>query len=211
MKSRVLHPHAPAPGERISGKAGDILAFERRETTYPGWIWCPDDQGDQAWVPEAYVSIVGETCRLIRDYESRELEIGAGEVVRVLEAESGWAWVENEESVKGWVPLENLSLPDQEAGSSRQGPEGQVPECGERYVGECAIVQCPGQQAERLAHDEVGWPQIVRHSRQQLLVAPPEARHNEQHVGQTRSIDSFLHHSGSLSASLSPTIFTAAT
>lgn len=108
METVVLHSHPAESKEFIAGRRGDILSFEARETTYPGWIWCTDEEGKGAWMPEAYLSLGRETCRLVRDYESRELEVKEGAVVHVLEEESGWAWIEDEKDRKGWVPLDCL-------------------------------------------------------------------------------------------------------
>jgi len=110
MNSIVLFAHTPESEESISGTTGDRLTFERRETVYPGWIWCTDVLGNRAWVPEAFVSVSGETCVLVRDYDSRELAVSEGEVVRILEKESGWAWVVDDLDRRGWVPLECLAL-----------------------------------------------------------------------------------------------------
>jgi hypothetical protein len=110
MKKSIVHrPHKPESKGFIEVKKGDILSFESRETIYPGWIWCTDAAGNQAWVPLAYVSIDGTTCKFIQDYSSRELEVKKGEVVRVLEEESGWVWVYLEDDLTGWIPLECLA------------------------------------------------------------------------------------------------------
>jgi hypothetical protein len=112
MKFIVSTSHAPESTEFIKAKSGDKLLFERRETKYPGWIWCTDGHGNQAWVPEAYVSIISETCRLVRDYDSRELEVICGEHVRMLEEIAGWSRVVNSEAREGWVPMECLNPVD---------------------------------------------------------------------------------------------------
>ncbi len=109
LKSKVIHPHKPESDEVVSCSEGDIVAFQRKESSFLGWIWCTDDHGRQAWVPEAYVSISGENCRFVRDYNSRELEAQEGETVSILEVVSGWAWVLNERDEKGWVPLKCLA------------------------------------------------------------------------------------------------------
>jgi hypothetical protein len=114
-KFLVHHQHKPETKDFILGTTGVLLVYERRETIYPGWIWCTDEHGNHAWVPEAYVSVVGETCVLTRDYDSRELEVEVGEMVQVLETESGWAWVLNDEGRNGWVPLDCLILSEEES------------------------------------------------------------------------------------------------
>lgn len=109
LKSIVIKPHKPESDEFIACSTGDVVGFERRETIYPGWIWCTDGSGGQAWVPEAYVSIYGGECRFVRDYVSKELEVDVGQIVTIMEVVSQWAWVLNEGDNKGWVPLACLS------------------------------------------------------------------------------------------------------
>ena len=82
--------------------------LQRRETEWPGWIWCTNDSGKSAWVPENWVEIEGDSCVMKRDYDSTELSVEAGEVLSVESEESGWAWATKEGRESGWVPLENL-------------------------------------------------------------------------------------------------------
>ena len=107
-KVRVRKAHQPESGRPLHLQAGDLLRYERRETPYAGWIWCTDSGGDQAWVPENWVAIQGDQCQMQREYFSIELRIQLEDMVRVLEVESGWAWVEHENGLLGWVPLECL-------------------------------------------------------------------------------------------------------
>lgn len=115
--------HRPESSGFLSVSAGDELSWERKETVYPGWIWCTDHKGAQAWVPEAYVSFAGDRCRMTRDYVSRELGLEVGDKVELLEIESGWAWVVDGRHVKGWIPMECLEReePDEVSGQPLGG------------------------------------------------------------------------------------------
>jgi hypothetical protein len=108
MKYLVIRTHNPESGGYLKAAVNDELDFERRETIYPGWIWCTDKNDVQAWVPEAFVSITGSTCRMLRDYCSREIEVRVGDRVEVLETESGWAWVMDHNQERGWTPMDCL-------------------------------------------------------------------------------------------------------
>lgn len=108
MIHSVRRRHIPQVGAVIRASAGDVLHFERRESVYPGWIWCTDKNLARAWVPESFVSIEGHTCRMLRDYDSIELEIDVGDKIDVIEIVSGWAWVKDSRNRRGWVPLECL-------------------------------------------------------------------------------------------------------
>jgi hypothetical protein len=117
MKALVAKDHIPDPTGSIITSSGDVLAFERKPTLYPGWIWCTDSDGNQAWAPEEYVTLIGDTCRFVRGYDSRELEIQQGTVVELLDQTSGWAWVRDSQNRLGWIPLDCLSNPDSDCQS----------------------------------------------------------------------------------------------
>ena len=106
---RVVKAHQTAYAAPLAFRQGERLRFERRETEWPGWIWCTDSAGQSNWVPEDWVQIEGNSCVLQRDYVATELPVEEGEVVTVDLFESGWGWATRENGAQGWVPLENLS------------------------------------------------------------------------------------------------------
>ena len=108
MKYSVIRKHRSESSEVLSVYTGDELWIMPRETHYPGWIWCKDEKGVQAWVPKSYVSIEGNQGRMKRDYISRELELEVGDQVDLLEIESEWGWVLDRRGVYGWIPMECL-------------------------------------------------------------------------------------------------------
>jgi hypothetical protein len=108
VKYVAVRNHNPEATSVLHVFNGDELNYERRKTIYPGWIWCTDRNGVQAWVPEAFVTIEGNRCYMMRDYISREMVIEVGDIVDVTEIESGWAWVSNKEGENGWTPMECL-------------------------------------------------------------------------------------------------------
>jgi hypothetical protein len=110
---RAVKDHTPESSEPLCAAEGDLLRFERRPTEWEGWLWCTDRKGLKGWVPEHWVAIEGDSCRMTRDYTSLELPVSRGEVLVVRETESGWAWAVGPEGRQGWVPLRCLErLPD---------------------------------------------------------------------------------------------------
>ena len=89
---RVIKAHQSPDPDPLIVRQGDRLSFERRETEWPGWIWCTSDSGKSAWVPENWVQIEGDSCVMRRDYNSTELAVDVGETGTVEFVESGWAW-----------------------------------------------------------------------------------------------------------------------
>jgi SH3-like domain-containing protein len=105
----LINAHSPDNAPVLVGKKGDRLQIKSRSIEFKGWIWCTDARGVSAWVPEAWTTIDGSHCSLIRDYQSQELEVSIGEIVIVIEIESGWAWVLNLEGDHGWIPQNCLN------------------------------------------------------------------------------------------------------
>lgn len=105
MKYRVSKAHRSDILRPLTASTGKTLAFERRESECPGWIWCRTGSGMEGWVPENWVIIEGQTCKLRRDYNARELSVSEGEVLTASLFESGWVWVTGQSGETGWVPL----------------------------------------------------------------------------------------------------------
>lgn len=106
-------PHQPESVPPLMMQEGDLLQCERRNTEWDGWLWCTSDVGITAWVPEAYLLDLPDTCkyRALRDYTSFELPVALGEEVTILYEVASWAWVRTSAGGEGWVPLENLKEP----------------------------------------------------------------------------------------------------
>ena len=109
-KARVIKAHAPDSPVSLIMKEGDILHGERRATDWDGWLWCTSDSGVSVWVPKVFLSKLpeGDLYRATCDYDSRELEISAGQEVEILSKTAGWAWVRTGNGGEGWIPLDNL-------------------------------------------------------------------------------------------------------
>ena len=87
---------------------GERLQYERRESEWPGWLWCTSSAGENAWVPEAWVAVEADACVMMRDYVARELSLKPGDEVRATLRESGWVWATTPSGKTGWVPLNCL-------------------------------------------------------------------------------------------------------
>ncbi len=106
---RVTRAHRSAFADPLNARQGDQLSFERRETEWPGWIWCTDPSGKSGWVPESWVEFGTGSCTLKRDYAATELSVEVGASVTVDLVESDWAWATTETGESGWLPLAHLA------------------------------------------------------------------------------------------------------
>jgi hypothetical protein len=122
---RVKKAHRSGFTDPLIARQGDQLSFERRDTEWPGWIWCIAPSGKSGWVPESWVELGPESrvdlgpetreelgsgyCTLKRDYAATELSVEEGTTVTVELIESDWAWATTETGDSGWLPLSHLA------------------------------------------------------------------------------------------------------
>ena len=120
--ARVKTPHEPESTSVLVMKEGDTLQGEKRSTEWDGWLWCTNNSGISAWVPEAYLSELATSglYHALREYSSFELSVSLGQRLKILHEEASWAWVQTSKGIEGWVPLENLEELPSDAESSER-------------------------------------------------------------------------------------------
>jgi uncharacterized protein YgiM (DUF1202 family) len=95
----------------LTMNVGDELKIvKRKDDEWPGWVFCESQSGKQGWVPENNITINGDSAVARQSYVAREVTVVEGEIVRIENLESGWAWVTNMTNETGWVPLKNLKI-----------------------------------------------------------------------------------------------------
>ena len=91
--------------------AGDDLKILKTiDDEWPGWVFCEGKSGKRGWVPENGINIAGDAAVAQKGFVAREVSVMEGEIVRIENVESGWAWVTNMTNETGWVPLKNLKI-----------------------------------------------------------------------------------------------------
>ncbi len=110
---RVTKAHTRSYDDPIMLRAGDVVQVTKRDM-FDGaylWLWCLGGDGKEGWVPAAFLDVDADekAARARRDYSALELTVAEGEVVTVVECESGWCWVKNARGDAGWVPASTLA------------------------------------------------------------------------------------------------------
>ena len=109
-RARVARSHEPPLGDlAIQIYPGDTLRIGEESPEYPGWHRATTPAGHSSWVPETHVRMQGTRGTTLVEFDSRELNVRAGELVTILRELYGWAWVRTEDAREGWVPLEKLN------------------------------------------------------------------------------------------------------
>ena len=106
MTYLVITEHQASFPYSLVLRVGDTVRMsERRED---GWIWCINDDGVAAWIPETYLKQEDHGAIVLADYDSTELSSRIGEELSCLNEESGWIWCVNQVGQQGWVPALKL-------------------------------------------------------------------------------------------------------
>jgi hypothetical protein len=105
---RVISEYTSPYTDPVAIHAGEELTIGAKETSWSGWVWCTNRDGQSRWVPEKYVKRSGDTCTALYNYEATELSVSVGEELMMGEEESGWIWSTNREGQSGWVPADHV-------------------------------------------------------------------------------------------------------
>ena len=100
---------SPFP-EPLRLQKDDVVQIEKKESEWPGWIWCIIKEVNQGWTPYNYLEIQGKNATLIQDYDATELTVTLGEELIIEKQESGWIWASNKEGKRGWIPIRNVKI-----------------------------------------------------------------------------------------------------
>ena len=105
---RVIEAWRRSYDPALAVKTGQRLTVERRDTEWPGWLWCLNEAGLGGWLPEGVLEVGVGTARVREDFDTAELTVVPGEIVEAQAAREGWIWCQADSGAKGWVPLKVL-------------------------------------------------------------------------------------------------------
>jgi len=108
--AEVHTAYTSAYPDPITFDKGDKLLVGKRDTEWPGWMWCEAPNGTSGWVPEQFIEFDNDSARAVCDYTARELTAKIGDHITVHKTINGWAWGELSTGETGWLPLRNLTL-----------------------------------------------------------------------------------------------------
>ncbi len=111
-KAKVIKNYKSAYPDPLIITAGQMLKIEQKESEWPGWTWCIDNNGKVGWVPSSYLDIDGNSARAAADYNANELTVEAGDELKLIKGEADWFWCEDSNGHLGWVPSECVEIVD---------------------------------------------------------------------------------------------------
>lgn len=105
---RVIKEHKASFLKALIAEKGDRVKVGKEDPEMPGWYWCQDVRGMEAWIPETHIDIDGVEVVFNQPYNSIEHDIEPGEIVQYLGESLGWIECLNKEWKYGWIPSNKL-------------------------------------------------------------------------------------------------------
>ena len=104
----VIEKHNAAFDYAFIGNTGEKISLGKEDTDMPGWFWCRNSEGLEAWIPKTHIKIDGETAVFNQPYNSIEHNVEKGEIVQYLGESLEWIECLNGEWNYGWIPSSKL-------------------------------------------------------------------------------------------------------
>lgn len=107
-RARVIATHRAPDRPAIRVSAGDAVTLGDRDIDWPHFVWATLAGGLGGWMPAAMFDAERGHATARDDYDTRELDAEAGEVLVLHHAMADWWWAENVLGTTGWIPARNL-------------------------------------------------------------------------------------------------------
>lgn len=105
---RVIEEHKASFDYVFTAANLETVTVGKEDPEMPGWHWCRNASGLEAWVPETHIDIEGTSAVFNQPYNSVEHSVKPGELVQYLGEALGWTECLNEKWEYGWVPTSKL-------------------------------------------------------------------------------------------------------
>ncbi len=109
MKIKVVKEYISEFPNPLNLKMDETVFIEHLKVNHAGWKFCKTND-NEGWIPESYLDINENHGRLKNNYDANELSLNEGQVLEVLNEESGWYWCKKEDGEFGWYPKEMTKI-----------------------------------------------------------------------------------------------------
>ena len=107
---RVIEEHKASFDYVFIATMGEVVSVGKEDHEMPGWYWCKNQAGLEAWIPETHIEIDGKTAVFNQPYKSQEHNAEPGEIVQYLGESLGWIECLNSEWKYGWIPFSKVEI-----------------------------------------------------------------------------------------------------
>lgn len=109
-RARVVVSHSAPDRPPIQVLRGDAVMLGDRDVDWPEFAWVTVAEGRGGWVPATLFDQDRGPAVALDDYDTRELDAQADEIVQLHRELAGWWWAENALGVQGWIPERALEM-----------------------------------------------------------------------------------------------------
>ncbi|WP_421171086.1 SH3 domain-containing protein [Aeromonas dhakensis] len=110
MLALITTAHHTCYPNPIAFRAGELVRIGHEDDEFPGWVCTFTADGNEGWAPLSLLTqISAQEAQARQDYTARELDVAAGEWVRVDRELAGWLWVHNDQGQSGWIPASAIA------------------------------------------------------------------------------------------------------
>ncbi len=106
----VTNAHTPPSYPPVVFAKGDRVIIDKRDTEWPEFLWCINEDSEGAWIPENYLDRDDDVGILNTVYSSIELKAGQGERLSIIRSAAGWHWCRNSKGKLGWIPEKSVKV-----------------------------------------------------------------------------------------------------
>lgn len=107
-RARVIATHRAPDRPAIRVAPGDAVTLGERDGDWPEFVWTTLATGLGGWIPSVLFDRDHGEATARQDYDTRELDADAGEVLVLHRELAQWWWAENERGEQGWIPARVL-------------------------------------------------------------------------------------------------------
>ncbi|MGO1072158.1 SH3 domain-containing protein [Lysobacter sp. CA199] len=110
MRALVVADYRTRYHDPIRLDAGQIVRLGERDSEWPAFVWTQTDDGRAGWAPCDWLRpLDAQHAEALRAYDARELDVEAGQWLRLIDELGGWWWAQREhDGAQGWVPARHL-------------------------------------------------------------------------------------------------------
>jgi hypothetical protein len=105
---KVTENHKASFSEALIAEIRDKVKVGREDPEMPGWYWCQDQKGMEAWIPKTHLDIEEDEAFFNQPYNSIEHTVEKGEIVQYLGESLGWIECLDNKWKYGWIPSNKL-------------------------------------------------------------------------------------------------------
>ncbi|ALN59659.1 SH3 domain-containing protein [Lysobacter enzymogenes] len=109
MRAVVLADYRSQYPDPIAFARGAVVRLGERDDEWPAFAWTTLHDGRAGWAPLRWLRPLGDgRAQALRDYDARELDVAAGQDLRLIDEHGGWWWAQRDDGAQGWVPARHL-------------------------------------------------------------------------------------------------------